>query len=97
FHVTGVQTCALPIYDAADFQLSFKRVPIVGKVTAGEPILATENIEDYFPLPDRFVGDHEDVFMLQVVGDSMIEAGIFDGDYVIEIGRASCRERVRMW
>ena len=69
--------------DAADFQLSFKRVPIVGKVTAGEPILATENIEDYFPLPDRFVGDHEDVFMLQVVGDSMIEAGIFDGDYVI--------------
>ena len=69
--------------DAADFQLSFKRVPIVGKVTAGEPILATKNIEDYFPLPDRFVGDHEDVFMLQVVGDSMIEAGIFDGDYVI--------------
>lgn len=69
--------------DAADFQLSFKRVPIVGKVTAGEPILATENIEDYFPLPDRFAGDHEDVFMLQVVGDSMIEAGIFDGDYVI--------------
>lgn len=58
------------------------QVPIVGKVTAGMPITATENIEDYFPLSAHFVGDDE-VFILNVVGDSMIEAGIHNGDYVI--------------
>ncbi|WP_028987285.1 transcriptional repressor LexA [Thermicanus aegyptius] len=57
-------------------------VPIVGKVTAGVPITAVENIEEYFPLPLSMVGD-EQVFMLLVEGDSMIEAGILDGDYVI--------------
>ncbi|NLM51908.1 MAG: transcriptional repressor LexA [Firmicutes bacterium] len=58
------------------------QVPIVGQVTAGQPILAEENIEDYFPLPKMMVhGDN--VFMLQVRGDSMINAGILDGDYVI--------------
>lgn len=65
-----------------DFDLTVSRVPLVGKVTAGIPITATENIEEYFPLPGHFVGDHT-VFMLNVVGDSMIEAGIHDGDYVI--------------
>lgn len=58
------------------------RVPVVGKVTAGIPITATENIEDYFPLPTHFVGDNK-VFMLSVSGESMIEAGIMNGDYVI--------------
>ncbi|MGY3716614.1 transcriptional repressor LexA [Sutcliffiella cohnii] len=58
-------------------------VPIVGKVTAGQPITAIENIDDYFPLPDRYVAPDEHVFMLEVMGDSMIEAGILDGDYVI--------------
>lgn len=57
-------------------------VPIVGKVTAGEPILAHENIEDNFPVPADFVDDG-DYFMLKVSGDSMIEAGIFDRDYVM--------------
>lgn len=57
-------------------------VPVVGKVTAGEPILAVENVEDHFPLPLEFVRD-EDVFMLRVHGDSMVGAGIFDGDYVV--------------
>lgn len=67
---------------ASDFSLSIARVPLVGKVTAGVPITATENIEDYFPLPSHFVrGDN--VFMLRVVGDSMIEAGIHHNDYVI--------------
>ena len=66
----------------ANFALSVRQVPLVGKVTAGTPITATENIEDYFPLPVHLVGDQE-VFMLSVQGDSMIEAGIFDGDYVI--------------
>ncbi|NPV92309.1 MAG: transcriptional repressor LexA [Firmicutes bacterium] len=57
-------------------------VPVVGRVTAGEPILAVENVEDSFPLPLDFVRD-EDVFMLKVRGESMIGAGIFDGDFVI--------------
>ncbi len=57
-------------------------VPIVGRVTAGQPILAVENIEDTFPLPLDFVRN-DNVFMLSVRGDSMINAGILDGDYVL--------------
>ena len=57
-------------------------VPIVGKVTAGLPILAVENVEDTFPLPIDFVGNSE-TFMLRVRGDSMIDAGILDGDLVL--------------
>ncbi len=57
-------------------------VPIVGKVTAGQPILAVENIEDSFPLPADFLrGD--DSFILIVKGESMMDAGILDGDYVV--------------
>lgn len=57
-------------------------VPIVGKITAGEPILAVENIEDYFPVPNCYI--HSDnVFMLSVTGTSMIEAGIFDKDLIL--------------
>jgi repressor LexA len=58
-------------------------VPIVGKVTAGQPITAIENVEEYFPLPERLAPADEQLFMLEVMGDSMIEAGILDGDYVI--------------
>ncbi|MBO0993031.1 transcriptional repressor LexA [Bacillus sp. SD088] len=58
-------------------------VPIVGKVTAGLPISAIENIEEYFPLPEQLVPDDEQIFMLEIVGESMIETGILDGDYVI--------------
>lgn len=57
-------------------------VPVLGRVTAGEPILATQNIEEYFPLPKDFAR-YEDVFMLKIRGESMIEAGIFDGDLVL--------------
>jgi repressor LexA len=57
-------------------------VPVVGAVAAGQPILATENIEEVFPLPRDIVKD-EQCFMLHVKGDSMIEAGIFDGDLVV--------------
>lgn len=57
-------------------------VPVVGKVTAGQPILAIENIEDTFPVPLDYV-DNSDVFMLSVKGDSMINAGILDNDYVL--------------
>lgn len=57
-------------------------VPIIGRVTAGAPILAVENIEDFFPMPRDFA-HYEDVFMLKVRGDSMINAGILNGDYVV--------------
>ena len=57
-------------------------VPVVGRVTAGLPILAEENLEDYVALPDVMLGDGEH-FILLVRGDSMIEAGILDGDYII--------------
>lgn len=57
-------------------------VPVLGRVTAGAPILAVENIEDYFPLPNHLV-KHQNVYILEVSGESMINAGIFNGDYVI--------------
>ena len=57
-------------------------VPLVGKITAGEPILAVENVSDTFPIPIDFVGN-SDCFMLTVRGESMIEAGILNGDYIL--------------
>jgi len=58
-------------------------VPIVGKVTAGLPITAVENVEEFFPLPENLAPADEQLFMLEVMGESMIEAAILDGDYVI--------------
>jgi len=58
-------------------------IPIVGKITAGEPILAQESIEDFFTLPLNFVKSTAELYMLKVSGESMIEAGIFDGDLAI--------------
>ena len=77
---------AIEVLDTDDNQLPKSRVinvPVVGKVTAGIPITAIENVEEYFPLPERLASSDEQVFMLEVMGDSMIEAGILDGDYVI--------------
>ena len=65
-------------------------VPIVGRVTAGQPILAVENIEDTFPLPAELVRD-ETVFMLKVWGESMIEAGILDGDQILVRQQSTAR------
>ena len=58
-------------------------IPILGKVTAGQPITAIEDIESYFPLPTEYAHLDGQIFMLHVVGDSMINAGIFDGDLII--------------
>lgn len=58
-------------------------VPLVGKVTAGTPITAIENIEEYFPIPDTFGTSEDNLYMLEIVGDSMIEAGILNGDRVV--------------
>ncbi len=57
-------------------------IPVVGRIAAGTPILAEQNIEDSFPVPARFVGTNPN-FMLTVRGESMIEAGIMDGDYIL--------------
>lgn len=57
-------------------------VPLVGRVAAGEPILAVENIESYFPIPAEYMPNAES-FMLRVKGESMINAGIFDGDQIL--------------
>ena len=57
-------------------------VPMVGQVAAGQPILAEQNITDYFPIPVEYMPNNE-TFMLTVKGESMINAGILDGDYVL--------------
>jgi repressor LexA len=59
-----------------------KYVPLVGRIAAGGPILAEEAVESVFPLPAELVGDGE-LFLLKVVGESMIEAAICDGDWVV--------------
>lgn len=76
---------AIEILDGLTSEESGKRVvhvPVLGKVMAGQPILAVENIEDTFPIPADLVRE-ESVFMLKVQGDSMIEAGILDGDLIV--------------
>ncbi|MGN9164100.1 transcriptional repressor LexA [Tissierellaceae bacterium HCP3S3_D8] len=77
---------AIEILDNEDDFLLVKKktvdIPVVGRVTAGTPILAVENIEDTYPVPIDLVEGH-DFFMLKVQGESMIEAGILDGDLVL--------------
>ncbi|MBU5482813.1 transcriptional repressor LexA [Clostridium sp. MSJ-11] len=58
-------------------------IPIIGTVTAGQPILAVENIEDTFALPVNFINSNKDLFMLKIQGESMIDVGIMDEDWVI--------------
>jgi repressor LexA len=70
------QTDQFPTKEIAD-------IPIVGTITAGQPILAEENIEDSFPLPLDFLNSDKQLFMLKVKGESMIEAGILDGDLIV--------------
>jgi repressor LexA len=76
---------AIEILDSSSESLDNRKVvhiPIIGRVTAGQPILAVENVEGTFPLPADLVRQ-DNVFMLRVQGDSMIEAGILDGDLII--------------
>jgi len=71
---------ALEVIDGS--QPRGRSVPLVGKVTAGLPILATQNIEDYLVLPKDMLG-RDELFCLRVQGDSMIDVGIFDGDVIV--------------
>lgn len=73
---------AIEILDREE-QKEFIRVPIVGTITAGTPILAVQNIEDTFPIPSHYVNWNENVFMLRVKGESMIDAGIFHRDLIL--------------
>jgi len=73
---------AIEVLDQHEQKVECVNVPVLGKVAAGEPLLAVENVEDLFPLPTHFTGNGE-FFMLKVKGESMIEAGILDGDLVI--------------
>lgn len=57
-------------------------IPVIGRIAAGTPILAEQNVEETFPVPSRFLGNGTN-FMLTVKGESMIEAGIMDGDYIL--------------
>ncbi len=76
--LNGQERLDKPLYNGKELV----DVPVIGKITAGEPILAVENITDTFPIPVDFVGNFES-FMLTVRGESMIEAGILDGDYIL--------------
>ena len=74
---------ALEIVELNSTKREMLNIPIVGKVTAGLPILATENIEDTFSLPLDFIKHDRELFMLKVTGESMINAGIREGDLAI--------------
>jgi len=72
-----------PSSDAVIERRKVRHVPLVGDVAAGTDVLAQENVEELFPLPEDFTGTGGDLFMLRVRGDSMIEVGIMDGDFVV--------------
>lgn len=74
---------ALEILELSENKKEMINIPIVGKVTAGVPILATENIEGSFQLPLEYIKHNKELFMLKVSGESMINVGINDGDYAI--------------
>jgi repressor LexA len=82
-------------YDAGSGTTAERRpvrhVPLVGDVAAGTDVLAQENVDELLPLPADFTGDGP-VFMLRVRGDSMIDAGIFDGDYAVVRQEAEARK-----
>ena len=73
---------AVDVTDAGDARPAAAYVPVVGRIAAGGPILAEQAVEDVFPLPKQLVGDGQ-LFLLKVVGDSMVDAAICDGDWVV--------------
>jgi len=73
----------LELENLSEMRPNVLNVPLIGKVTAGLPITAIENIEEFFPLPETFGTSEDNLFMLEIMGDSMIEAGILNGDYVV--------------
>jgi len=87
---------AIEVIDPGHTEASLLRapvrdVPLVGSIAAGSPILAEEDIEEIYPLPTELVGD-DPVFMLRIRGDSMIDIGIFDRDYVVVRRQPTARD-----
>lgn len=88
-HKTGRTTNPVPrkplqtASDVSDERPAATYVPVVGQIAAGDPILAEQNVEAHFPLPAELVGNSDELFLLQVVGESMHDAGIYDGDWVV--------------
>lgn len=78
----AIEVLGIPDADGGMSRASVRDVPLVGRIAAGSPILAEQDIEEIYPLPTDLVGN-DPAFMLQVRGDSMIDIGIFDGDYVV--------------
>jgi len=74
---------AIEILDDLQMRKEMINIPVIGRVTAGQPILAVENVEDIFPIPMDFIKSNLQTFILKVQGVSMIEAGILDGDSLI--------------
>ena len=68
-----------------------RQVPLVGRIAAGAPILAEQEVEEFFALPQQLVGDGE-LFLLKVVGDSMVDAAICDGDFVVIRSQNTCEQ-----
>jgi repressor LexA len=81
-HRDAMKPRAMELTEERESAVPTVAVPVLGHVTAGLPILAEENLEEYIPLPETLLGDGEH-FVLRVHGDSMIEAGILDGDRII--------------
>jgi len=71
-----------PVHLGASDGESYVTVPVVGRVAAGKPVLAEENVEDSIVVDRFFIGNQREVFGLRVRGDSMIDAGIWDGDFI---------------
>lgn len=69
--------------DQFDISKNIMLTPILGSIAAGEPILADQNISEYYPLPSGIYNTPNDLFILEVKGNSMIDVGIFNGDYVV--------------
>ncbi|GAE30851.1 transcriptional repressor LexA [Alkalihalobacillus hemicellulosilyticus] len=78
----AIEILNLDHHDAIVKDRTTNYVPVIGKVTAGLPITAVENVEDYIPLPEHLTSN-DNMYALSIVGESMIEAGIYDGDMVI--------------
>ena len=72
-------------------------MPVLGKVAAGQPLLAVQNYEDTVKVDRFFIGQTREVFALRVKGDSMIEDGIFDGDYVFIRKQLQARPATSWW
>ncbi len=80
--ISGAEETAYDETGSGDARPAASYVPVVGRIAAGGPILAEERVEDVFPLPKQLVGDGQ-LFLLEVSGDSMVDAAICNGDYVV--------------